>query len=101
MMGDDEDCPAQQIVDSAIVDAVTSDHLTGNPGNLCDLRRDGKAGIFKPLPGAENFVNPPVLAVIFEEADAEFDDLVGIGIGAGGLDIHDGGDKLWNLVGWV
>jgi hypothetical protein len=42
------------------------------------FRRDGKAEIFEPLPGAEHFVNPPVLTVIFEEADADFDDLVAI-----------------------
>jgi hypothetical protein len=63
---------------------VTRDHLIGNAGNFCDLARDGKAGIFEPLPGAENFVDPPALTVIFEEADAEFDDLVAIGARAGG-----------------
>ena len=60
-----------------------------------------KPGSSKPLPGAENFVDPPALTVIFEEADAEFDDLVAIGIGAGGLRIHDGGDELWTVIGRV
>jgi hypothetical protein len=64
---------------------VPSDHLVGNPGNIRDLRRDRKNGIFKPLPGADNLVDPPVLTVIFEEADAEFDDLVAIGVDAGGF----------------
>jgi hypothetical protein len=40
--------------------------------------------------GGENFVDPPALTVVFEEADAELDDLVAIGVDAGGLDIHDG-----------
>jgi len=39
---------------------------------------DREAGIFKPFPGAENFVDPPGLAVIFKEADPEFDDFVAI-----------------------
>jgi hypothetical protein len=61
-------------------------------------------GIEKPgsssTPGAENFVDPPGLTVMFEEADAEFDDLVAIGARAGAFDIHDG-DELLNVVGWV
>jgi hypothetical protein len=60
-----------------------------------------KAGIFEPLPGAENFVDPPVLTVIFEETDTEFDNPVAIGVGAGRLDIHDGGDELGTGIGWV
>jgi len=59
---------------------ATGDHLIGNTGNLRDLGRDRRPRIFKPLPRAQNFVDPPVLAVVFEEADAEFDDLVAIGI---------------------
>jgi hypothetical protein len=54
-----------------------------------------------PIPGTEDFVNPPGLTVVFEEADADFDDLVAIGIRAGGLDIHDSGDELVTAIGWV
>jgi hypothetical protein len=54
-----------------------------------------------PKFAAENSVDPPVLTVIFEQADAEFDDLVALGIDAGRLDIHDGGDELWAVIGWV
>ena len=91
----------QQIVDGAIVDAVTDDHLIGNAGNLRDLGRDRNAGIFEPLPGAENFVDPSALTVIFEEADAEFDDFVAIGVGAGSFHVDDGGDEPRTIVGWV
>jgi|SRR5271163_477172 len=101
MMGDDEHYPAKQIVDGAFVNPVIGDHLIGDAGNGRDLRRDGKAGIFEPLPGAENLVDPTVLTVVFEEADSEFDDLVAIRIGAGGLDIHDSGDELWTVIEWV
>jgi len=44
---------------------------------------------------------PPALTVILEEADAEFDDLVTIGVGARGFDIYDGGDDFWTVIGWV
>jgi hypothetical protein len=101
VVGDYENHPAQQIVDGAILYAMTGDHLIGNAGNVRDLRRNRKAGIFEPLPGAENFIDPPALTVIFEQADAEFDDLVALGIDAGRLDIHDGGDELWAVIGWV
>jgi hypothetical protein len=37
---------------------------------------------------------PPALTVILEEADAEFDDLVTIGVGARGFDIYDGGETF-------
>jgi hypothetical protein len=47
---------------------VTGDHLICDSGNVRDLRWDRKAGIFEPLPGAENFVDPPGLTAIFEEA---------------------------------
>ena len=80
---------------------MTGDHLIGNAGNVGDLRRDRKAGVFEPLPVAENFVDPPVLPIIFEEADGKLDDLVATRIGAGSLDIHDGGDEFWRIVGWV
>jgi hypothetical protein len=90
VVGDDEHYPAQQIVDGSIVNAVTGDQMIGNAGNGRDFRQNGKARIFGPLPGGENFVDPPALTVVFEEADAELDDLVAIGVGAGGLDIHDG-----------
>jgi hypothetical protein len=90
MMGNDEDDPAKQIIDGAIVDALTGDHLIGNAGDLDDFRRDRKAGIFEPFPSAENFVDPPVLAVIFEQVDAEFDDLVAIRVGASRFHIDDG-----------
>jgi hypothetical protein len=46
-------------------------------------------------------IDPPGLTVIFEEADAKLDDFVAIGIDAGGLDIHDGSDELWAVIGWV
>jgi hypothetical protein len=59
---------------------MTGDHRIGDAGNGRDLGRNWTSGIFEPLPGAENFVDPPVLTVIFEEADAEFDDLVAIGL---------------------
>src|SRR6266404_4295467 len=98
IVGDDEYGPPEQIVDGPIVNAVTGDHLIGNAGNVRDIRRDRKAGIFEPLPGAQNLVDPPGLSVIFEEADCEFDDLVAFGIDAGGLDIHEGGDELWDTV---
>jgi hypothetical protein len=49
-----------------IVDAVTGDHCIGDAGDLRDFRWDRKSGIFEPLPGAENFVDPPVLSVILE-----------------------------------
>jgi hypothetical protein len=80
---------------------MTGDHLIGNAGNVRDLRRNRKAGIFEPLPGAENLVDPPALTVILEEADAEFDDLVEIGVGARSFDIYDGGDEFGNVVWWV
>ncbi len=76
VVGDDEQYPAQQIVDGSIVNAMTGDHLICDAGNVRNLRRDRETGIFEPLPGAENFVDPPSLTVIFEAADAEFDDLV-------------------------
>jgi len=50
IVGDDEHDPAQQIVGGAIVDAVTGDHLIGYAGDIRDLGRDWKAGIFKPFP---------------------------------------------------
>jgi hypothetical protein len=52
IMRDDEDNPVEQIVDGSVVNAVTSDHLIGDAGDLRDLGRDRKAGIFEPLPGA-------------------------------------------------
>jgi hypothetical protein len=54
-VGDDEYCPAQQIVDRAIINAVTRDHLISAAGNGCDLRRDRKAGIFRTT-ARRNFV---------------------------------------------
>ena len=60
-----------------------------------------KPGIFEPFPGVENFVDPPGLTVIFEKADPEFDDLVTIRIRAGGFHIHDSGDQLGTVIGWV
>ena len=80
---------------------MTGDHLICDSGNVRDLRWDRKAGIFEPLPGAKDFVDPPGLTVIFEKADAEFDDLVAIAIRAGRLDIHDSGDELGTVIGWV
>ena len=65
IMRDDEDNPVEQIVDGSIVDAVTGDHLIGNAGDLRDLGRDARARIFQPFPGAENFIDPPALTVIF------------------------------------
>jgi hypothetical protein len=59
-------------------------------------------------PGSSNhseeprtFIDPPGLTVILEEADAELDELVAIGIGAGGFHVHDSGDELWNVIGRV
>jgi hypothetical protein len=49
----------------------------------------------------ENLVDPPVLPVIVKQADPEFHDLVAIGVDAGGLHIHDGGDELRAIIGWV
>jgi len=37
--------------------------------------------------------------IVLEQANAQFDDLVAIRVGAGCLDIHNGGDKIWNIVG--
>ena len=71
IVGDDEHYPAKQIVDSGIVNAMTGNHLIGDAGNACDLRRDRNVRIFQPLPGAEDFVDLSVLTVILEEADAE------------------------------
>src|SRR5689334_16710948 len=98
MMGYDQHHPAQQIIDGTVIDAVPGDHLIGDAGNPGDLRREGSAGIFEPFPRAENFVDPPGLTLIFEEADAEFADLVAIGIGGGGFHIHDSGDELWAVI---
>jgi hypothetical protein len=60
VVGYDKHHSAQQIVDDSVVDAMTGDHLIGNAGDLRDLGGDGKAGIFEPLPGAENSVDRPV-----------------------------------------
>ena len=57
-----------------------------------------KTGIFEPLPGTQNSIDPPALPVVLEGADAQFDDLVAVGIGPGGFYIHDGGDELWRVV---
>jgi hypothetical protein len=99
VVGDDEHYPPEQIVDGSIINAVTRDHLVGNAGNVRDFWWDREAGIFEPLPGAENFVDPPVLTVVFEEADPDFDDFVAIGVSASRLDIDDGGDELWVVIG--
>jgi len=80
VMGNNEHYPVEQVVYDAIIDAMTGNHRIGNAGNLRDLRRDRKTRVIEPFPRAEEFVDPPVLAVVFEEADAEFDDLVAIGI---------------------
>src|SRR5215831_16976641 len=96
VMGDDKHYAAQQIVDGAIVDAVAGDHCIGNAGNSRDLGRNRNSGVFEPLPSAKNLVDLPALPVVFEKANPEFDDLVAIGIGAGGLDIDGGGDELWD-----
>src|SRR5215471_11942847 len=101
VVGDNEHYPVEQIVDSVIVDVLTGDHLVGNAGNLDDLGWDRKTRIFEPLPAAQNFVNPPALPVVLEGADAQFDDLVAIGIGPRGFDIHDSGDELWGAIRWV
>jgi hypothetical protein len=60
---------AKQIVD-AFVKPVTGDHLIGDAGNPRDLRWAWRVRIFEPLRRAENLVDPPVLTVIFEQADA-------------------------------
>jgi hypothetical protein len=74
--------PAKQIIDSLFVDPMAGDHLIGDAGDLRDLRWDRKAGVFQPLPGAENLIDAPVVPTVLEEADAELDNLVLIGIGA-------------------
>ena len=101
VVSDYENYPAQQLVDGAIVDAVTGDHLVGNAGDLRDLGWDRNAGIFEPFPAAENSVDPPALTIVFKEADAKLDDFVAIGICAGGFHIHNGSDELGTVVGWV
>src|SRR6266446_4034922 len=101
VVSDNEHSPPEQILDHSIINALTGDHLIGNAGNVRYLRRDRKAGVFEPLPGTENLVDPPFLTVIFEEANGEFDDPVTIGIGTGRLDIHHGGHELWTVIGWV
>jgi hypothetical protein len=101
IVSDDENDPSQKIVDRSIINPVSRDHLIRDVSNLCDLTRDRKTGIFEPFPGTEHFVDPPVLTVIFEGANPEFDDFVAIGVGAGSFDIHHGGDELWNVVGRV
>jgi hypothetical protein len=70
VVSDDEDYPAQQIVDRAIVNALTRHHRIGNAGDLRDLGWDRNARIFAPVPGAENLVDPPALPVVLEGADA-------------------------------
>src|SRR5882757_9333363 len=80
---------------------MTGDHRIGDAGNGRDLGRNWTSGIFEPLPGAENFVDSPVLTVVFEEADAEFDNSVAIGTGAGGFYIYNGSNEFRNVVGWV
>ena len=94
VVGDNEDDPAQKIVDGLIVDDTTRDRFVGDAGDVRDLARDREAGIFEPLPGAKDFVDLPGLSVILEEANAELDNLVAVWVGAGGLNIHDGGDEL-------
>src|SRR5262249_12042600 len=89
------------IIHGAIVNAATGDHLTRNAGNLRDLGRNRKTRIFEPLPASENLVDPPALAVVFEQANAQLDDFVTRGIRAGGFDIYYGGYKLRNVIGWV
>ena len=46
-------------------------------------------------------VDQPVLTVIFEDADPEFDNPVAIGVGACGFHIQDGCGEFWTVVGWV
>src|SRR6516225_9331517 len=70
-------------------------------GDLRDLGRDRNTGVFQPFPRAEDFVDPPALTVVFEQADAEFDDFVAIGVGAGGFYIHDASNEFGNIVGCV
>jgi len=101
VMGNNEHYPVEQVVYDAIIDAMTGNHRIGNAGDLRDLRRDRKTRVIEPFPRAEEFVDPPVLAVVFEEADTEFYNFVAIGVGGGGLDIDHGGDELWNIVGRV
>ena len=83
VVGDDEHDLLQQIVDGLIVDPLTGDHLIGNAGDVRDLRRDRAAGIFEPLPGAKDFVDPSGQTIIFEQANVKLDDLVVVGVGGG------------------
>ena len=94
IVSDNEHYSVEQVVDSVIVDALSGDHLVGNAGDLDDLGWDRKTRIFEPLPAAQNFVNLPALPIVLEGADAQFDNLVAIGIGSRGFDIHDSGDEL-------
>jgi hypothetical protein len=86
VVGDNEYYPVEQIVDSVIVDALTGDHLVGNVGDLDDLAWDRKTRIFEPPPAAQNSIDPPALPVVLDGANAQFDNLVAIGIGSRGFD---------------
>src|SRR6516165_1520814 len=94
VVGDNEDHSPQEIVDTVIVDALTGDHLVGNAGDLDDLSWDRKTRIFEPLPAAQNSIDSPALPIVLEEADAQFDNLVAIGVGSRCFDIYDSGDEL-------
>ena len=73
---------------------MPGNHLIGDPGEARDFRRERNSGIFEPIPRADHPIDPPVVSTILEHTHAEFDDLVVLGIGAGGLDIDDGRDEL-------
>jgi hypothetical protein len=47
---DDEHYPVEQIVDGAVINAVTGDHLIGDARNLRYPRRDRKSGIWRTTP---------------------------------------------------
>jgi energy-coupling factor transporter ATP-binding protein EcfA2 len=69
---------------------------TSSPPSI-SLQRSGSDERWVPCArpvGAKDFVDPPGLTVIFEEADPEFDDLVAIGVDAGGFHIHNAGNEL-------
>ena len=68
--------------------------LIGNSGEAGDLRRDRNSGVFQPIPRADHSIDAPVASTILEQAHSKLDDPVALGIGAGGLDIHDSGNEL-------
>jgi hypothetical protein len=101
MMSDDEDDPPKQIIYGTIVNALAGDHFIGDPGDFRDLRRDRKAGIFEPLPGTKYLIDPSLMRLYSNRLMPSSIILVALRIGACRLDIDDGRDEFWGIVGWV